>query len=279
MGKNLNELRKRGTELSWKRYMGESIEVNEDLNRYDDVKYWLDNYMTNFLMAGSPQQKEIVIAEKLLNELEEIAVKKDVDLSTLISVYLLEMLERNYPTRVCATGKTKGKANYIINNLYEGSNFIQYADSKEDFKESIFSNRELEKSLSYESTIFDEYIYIERYLMSKNYTKYQIEEIQKEEWEEFGVIKNGGIDMVKPYSINLEYKFDVESLNFTALHAVYVSVRLGLHYLYMKKLKGTSTYEEIEETINQKLKGGEKAWDFYKRFLSRKNMETNYKAK
>ena len=61
MKKNMNELRKKGTELSWKRYMGESIEANEDVNRYDDVKYWRGNYMSNFLMAGSPQQKEIVI--------------------------------------------------------------------------------------------------------------------------------------------------------------------------------------------------------------------------
>lgn len=279
MGKNLNALRKRGMELSWKRYMGESIDVAEDLTRYDDIKYSLGNYMSNFLMAGSPMQKEIFIAEKLLNELEEIAAKKEVDLSTLISVYMLEMLERNYPTRVCATGKTKGKANYILNNLYEGSNFIQYSESKEEFKENIFSNRELEKLLSYESTIFDEYTYIEKYLMSKSYSRKQIEEIQKEEWEEFGVTQNGGIDMVKPYVITLEYKLDVEALNFTALHAVYVSVRLGLHYLYMKRSKGTNTYEEIEETINKKLKGEEKPWDFYKRFLLKKNMDTNYKAK
>lgn len=78
MEKKINELRKRGTELSWKRYMGETIDVNdhETLNRYDDVQYWLCNYMSNFLMAGLPQKKEIVIAEKLLNELEEIAIKK-----------------------------------------------------------------------------------------------------------------------------------------------------------------------------------------------------------
>lgn len=66
------------------------------------------------------------------------------------------------------------------------------------------------------------------------------------------MINNCGIDMVKPYGINLEYKFHVEALNFTSLQAVYVSVRLGLHYLYMKKSKGTRTYEKIEEIINKK---------------------------
>ena len=60
-------------------------------------------------MAGTPVKKEILIAEGLLKELEEEAIKKDVDLSSLITTYLLEQLERNKPTRIFATGKTRGK--------------------------------------------------------------------------------------------------------------------------------------------------------------------------
>ena len=38
--------------------------------------------MSNFIMAGTPVKKEILIAEGLLKELEEEAIKKDVDLSS-----------------------------------------------------------------------------------------------------------------------------------------------------------------------------------------------------
>lgn len=200
----IHGFRKRGTELAFKRYAGNIIEVKKDIISYLPRQYEYQNYMSNFIMAGRPVRKEILIAEKLLEELEKEAVKKDVDLSSLITTYLLEQLERNKPTRIFATGKTRGKLTYILNNLYELSNFIQYAESKEEFEENIFSNRKIEELLTYQTTIFDEYIYIEKYLMDKGYSKEQIEEIQKEEWKKFGKTKNNGVDMIKPYTLNHE---------------------------------------------------------------------------
>lgn len=270
MSGKLHKFRKRGTELAFKRYSGMIVEHKEDLSPYDESKYYLSNYMKNFVMAGRPIQKEILIAEKLLKELEEEAIKKDVDLSSLITIYLLEQLERNKPTRIFAKGKTKGKLMYILNNLYEGSNFIQYAESEKEFEDNIFSNRELEESLTYENTIFDEYIYIENYLKGKGYTKEQIEKLQEEEWEKYGTIVNNGIAMVNPYSIELEMYFsfngkELKSLTHDRLFPVYVSARLGFHYILMKKKNTPKTYKEIEELIN---KGGYKIWDYYAMFLS-----------
>ena len=160
MSNKLHKFRKRGTELAFKRYAGNIVEIKEDTIPYDKRECELSNYITNFIMAGTPVKKEILIAEELLKELEEEALRKDVDLSSLITIYLLEQLERNKPTRLFAKGRTKGKLTYILNNLYEYSNFIQYAESKEEFEENIFSNKEIEEALTYETTIFDEYIYI-----------------------------------------------------------------------------------------------------------------------
>lgn len=160
MSNKLHKFRKRGTELAFKRYAGNITEVKEDIIPYLPRQYEYQNYMSNFIMAGTPVKKEILIAEGLLKELEEEAIKKDVDLSSLITTYLLEQLERNKPTRIFATGKTRGKLTYILNNLYELSNFIQYAESKEEFEDNIFSNRKIEELLTYKTTIFDEYIYI-----------------------------------------------------------------------------------------------------------------------
>lgn len=265
--KKLHGFRKRGTELSYKRYAGNIVEVKEDIIPYSKREYEYSNYSTNFIMAGTPVKKEILIAENLLKELEEEALRKDVDLSSLITIYLLEQLERNKPTRLFAKGKTKGKLTYILNNLYENSNFIQYAESKEEFEENIFSNREIEEVLTYETTIFDEYIYIEKYLMNKGYSKEQIEELQKEEWQKFGRTKNNGVYMVKPYSLDSEQSWGIngrEVLNFKRMIPVFVSVRLGFHYMLMKKPNTPKTYQEIEALIN---KGGNKVWDSYVRFL------------
>ena len=204
----LHGFRKRGTELAYKRYTGQIMKIDRDIIPYSPIECEFSNYSSNFIMAGRPVNKEILIAEKLLEELEKEAVKKDVDLSSLITTYLLEQLERNKPTRIFAKGKTKGKLAYILNNLYEGSNFIQYVESEKEFEENIFSNREIEEALTYETTIFDEYIYIENYLKGKGYTKEQIEKLQKEEWEEYGTTVNNGITMVKPYSIELEISLE-----------------------------------------------------------------------
>lgn len=265
--KKLHGFRKRGTELAFKRYAGNITEVKEDIIPYLPRQYEYQNYMSNFIMAGTPVKKEILIAEGLLKELEEEAIKKDVDLSSLITTYLLEQLERNKPTRIFATGKTRGKLTYILNNLYELSNFIQYAESKEEFEDNIFSNRKIEKLLTYKTTIFDEYIYIEKYLMDKGYSKEQIEEIQKEEWEKFGKTKNNGVDMIKPYTLNHEEIWEKngrEVINFKRNIHVFVSTRLGFHYMLMKKTNAPKTYQEIEALIN---KGGNKVWDSYVRFL------------
>lgn len=269
MSNKLHQFRKRGTELTFKRYTGNIVEINEDIIPYDKREYELSNYSTNFIMAGTPIKKEILIAEELLKELEEEALRKDVDLSSLITIYLLEQLERNKPTRLFAKGRTKGKLTYILNNLYEYSNFIQYAESKEEFEENIFSNKEIEEALTYETTIFDEYIYIEKYLMSKGYSKEQIEDIQKEEWEKFGKTKNNGVDMVAPYPVRLKHDVEfngriVEELGFESTHGVFISARLGFHYMLMKNKNEPKTYEAIEELINKR---GNKVWDLYVIFL------------
>lgn len=275
--KKLHGFRKRGTELAFKRYAGNIIEVKEDIIPYLPREYEYQNYMSNFIMAGTPIKKEILIAEELLKELEKEAVRKDVDLSSLITTYLLEQLERNKPTRIFAKGKTKGKLVYILNNLYEGSNFIQYVESEKEFEENIFSNREIEEALTYETTIFDEYIYIENYLKGKGYTKEQIEKLQKEEWEEYGTTVNNGITMVKPYSIELEISLEfngkvLKELTHNHIVPVFVSARLGFHYVFMKKKNTPKTYEEIEELIN---KGRYKIWDYYAIFLEKEFNKKN----
>lgn len=270
MNNKLHGFRKRGTELAYKRYAGQIMKIDRDTFPYSPIECELSNYNKNFIMAGGPVRQEIFIAEKLLEELKEEAIKKDVDLSSLISTYVLEQLERNKPTRIFAKGKTKGKLAYILNNLYEGSSFIQYAESEKEFEDNIFSNRELEETITYESTIFDEYIYIENYLKGKGYTKEQIEKLQEEEWEKYGTIVNNGITMVNPYSVELEMYFsfngkELKSLTHDHLFFVHVSARLGFHYILMKKKNAPKTYEEIEELIS---KGGYKIWDYYAMFLS-----------
>lgn len=273
----LHGFRKRGTELAYKRYAGQIMKIDRDILPYSPIECELSNYSSNFIMAGRPVRKEILIAEKLLEELEKEAVKKDVDLSSLITTYLLEQLERNKPTRIFAKGKTKGKLAYILNNLYEGSNFIQYVESEKEFEENIFSNREIEETLTYESTIFDEYIYIENYLKGKGYTKEQIEKLQKEEWEEYGTTVNNGITMVNPYSIELEISLEfngkvLKELTHNHIVPVFVSARLGFHYVFMKKKNTPKTYEEIEELIN---KGRYKIWDYYAIFLEKEFNKKN----
>ncbi|UWG69481.1 MAG: hypothetical protein [Bacteriophage sp.] len=278
MGNNkLHGFRKRGTELAYKRYTGQIMKIDRDIIPYSPIECEFSNYSSNFIMAGRPVNKEILIAEKLLEELEKEAVKKDVDLSSLITTYLLEQLERNKPTRIFAKGKTKGKLAYILNNLYECSNFIQYVESEKEFEENIFSNREIEEALTYETTIFDEYIYIENYLKGKGYTKEQIEELQKEEWEEYGTTVNNGVTMVKPYSIELEISLEfngkvLKELTHNHIVPVFVSARLGFHYVFMKKKNAPKTYEEIEELIN---KGRYKIWDYYAMFLEKEFNKKN----
>lgn len=274
MANKINEVRKRGTELSYKRYSGEkinikTIELFEEISPYIEREFEEYNYFKNFTMAGDPLNKEILIAEKLLKELEEEAIKKDVGLSTLISVYLLEMLERNKPTRIFGKGKTKGKSIYISNNLYENSNFIKYVESKEKVEENIFSNRKLEEALTYENRAFDEYIYIQNYLINKGYSEEQIQELQKEELEKCGTFESDGIKMMKPYKVDMEHYFEykgkkIEALSFDYSVIVYIPARLGFHYVLMQKKDSPKTYEGIEELIN---KGGYKVWDLYAKFL------------
>ena len=267
MSKKLHKFRKKGEELTFKRYAGQIIEVTEDIIPYDPIECEFSNYIRNFIMAGSPVRKEIFIAENLLEELEEDAIRKDVDLSSLITIYLLQQLERNKPTELVATGKTKGKTKYILNSLYESSNFIKYVESKEEFEKNIFSNKELEKLLSYKSNAFDEYIYIENYLTGKGYTKEQIKELQKEEMKKYGTFEDNGITMLHPYSIELETRLEFNGKvlkELTHIVPVFVSARLGLHYVFMKGKNTPKTYEEIEELIN---KGRYKIWDYYAIFL------------
>lgn len=273
----LHGFRKRGTELSYKRYAGMIIEYKEDLIPYDERKYEVSNYMKNFVMAGQPIQKEILIAEELLKELEEEAIKKDVDLSSLITTYLLEQLERNKPTRICAKGKTKGKLAYVLNSLYGTSNFIQYVESKEEFEKNIFSNRELEESLTYEHTMIDECRYIEDYLINKGYSNEQIEDIKKEELEKFGTYEVDGVSILRMYPVEMEHYLEIQgkevaSFDFKVL--VYVPARLGFHYVLMNKKNSPKTYEGIEELIN---KGGYKVWDLYAKFLEMESQKkTNH---
>jgi len=267
MSNKLHKFRKRGKELAFKRYAGMIIEHDEDFIPYYERKYELANYMQNFITAGQPIQKEIFIAENLLEELEEEAKRKDVDLSSLITTYLLEQLERNKPTRVFAKGRTKGKVTYILNSVYESSNFIRYVESKEEFEENIFSNRELEEVLTYENEIIDEYKYIENYLINKGYTQEQIEEIKKEEIEKFGACKLNGITLMNMYPVEMERYLEIqgkEIASFDFKVFLYIPARLGFHYVLMNKKDSPKTYEGIEELIN---KGGYKVWDLYAKFL------------
>ena len=263
----IHRFRKRGTELAFKRYAGSIIELQRDIIPYLPREYEYDNYMSNFIKAGAPIKKEILIAEKLLEELEKEAVKKDVDLSSLISTYLLEQLERNKRTSILGKGKTKGKLAYILNNLYEGSNFIQYVESKKEFENNIFSNRGLEKSLTYQHTMIDECRYIEDYLINKGYSNDQIENIKKEELEKFGTYEVDGTPVLRTYPVEMEHYIEIQgkeiaSFDFKAF--VDVPARLGFHYVLMNKKNSPKTYEGIEELIN---KGGYKVWDLYAKFL------------
>ena len=261
MNNKLHKFRKRGTELAFKRYAGNIIEVKEDIIPYLPRQYEYQNYMSNFIMAGTPIQKEILIAEELLKELEKEAIKKDVDLSSLITTYLLEQLERNKPTRICA------KLAYILNSLYGTSNFIQYVESKEMFEKNIFSNRELEESLTYEHTMIDECRYIEDYLINKGYSKEQIEDIKREELEKFGTYEVNGTSILRMYPVDMEHYLEIqgkEIASFDYKVFVYVPARLGFHYVLMNKKNSPKTYEGIEELIN---KGGYKVWDLYAKFL------------
>ena len=118
---------------------------------------------------------------------------------------------------------------------------------------------------------------IENYLKGKGYTKEQIEKLQKEEWEEYGTTVNNGITMVKPYSIELEISLEfngkvLKELTHNHIVPVFVSARLGFHYVFMKKKNTPKTYEEIEELIN---KGRYKIWDYYAIFLEKEFNKKN----
>lgn len=279
MSGKLHEFRKIGTELSWRRYLGEEIKVTEDILPYDSIECELSNYSSNFIMAGRPIMKEIFIAEKLLEELEKEAIQKDVDLSSLITIYLLKMLEgRNRTTRTKSNCITNGKRTYVGNNLYEFSNFIQYIEGKEEFKKNVFDNEKVKKELTYENIRVDEYIYIQNYLMDKGYSKEQIEELQKEEREKFGTYKShGDTTMIKPYTVDMESFCTINGKEIKALThefkvRVMISARLGMHYVLMHKKTSPKTYEGIEELINR---GGYKVWDLYAKFLEIESQKEN----
>lgn len=220
-----------------------------------------DNFIGNI-----PRKRDIWFTEYLLNELEEIAKESNVELSTLINCYLLQMLERNKRT----TEHTKARKVYVKNSLYEKSTYIQKSQTAEAFEEKIFDKKFINyKELSYKNIDWDEEIYIKNFLLNNGYTLEQLHQIEKEEKEIQGTFKSEEGKIMNPKILHMEMTFkEAPSLNFDYDVYLFIPARLGLHYILLNKSNALKSYQDIETFLISKMEGDKTIWDLYADYLA-----------
>lgn len=247
--------------------------IKDDAHYENECQKEFWKFSSNFIGAGVPRERKIIFTQELLNELEELSEENNVELSTLINCYLLQMLERNKRT----TEHTKARKVYVKNSLYSASEYIQKCEKFEVFEKNIFDKDFIKYGeISYKNINFDEEIYIKNFLLNKGYTLQQIQQLEEEEKEVFGTFKTEEGEVMNPIHINFDLTFETESkkpvFDFDYHGYVFIPTRLGFHYICMNKSKKYNNYQDIESSLNSKLKGEEKIWDLYKRFLKRHPM-------
>lgn len=262
------KIRETAETLYKKRYKG--ITESEEFLYPNFLEGWGDNefgkFSANFMSAGVPRPREIFFTEDLLNELEELSEENNVEISTLINCYLLQMLERNKRT----TEHTKARKAYIRNSLYKSSEYIQKCETIDEFEENVFDKEFINhKEISYKNADFDEEIYIKNFLLNNGYSLEQIQQMEKEEKEVFGTFKTKEGEVMNPINIEFEMKFkEVPALNYDYKTYVFIPTRLGLHYILLNKVETLNNYESIERFLNNQLEGVKKIWDLYIDYLN-----------
>lgn len=281
-------IRETSERLYRKRYLGE-CEIDSYMYKsfIKDGESEINKFINTFICAGMPEKKEILFTRKLIEELQKVAKSNNVELSTLINCYLLQMLERNKETRVF----TKARKVYIDNNLYERSEYIKRCESKERIRKNIFSDDFIKYGqISFSNTTKDEETYIKNFLLNKGYSVKEIKKIESEEKQTFGTVKTKEGRVMNPIEIvidmcviNNKTGQIIDALNFKDTHYTFIPTRLGFHYMILndKKLE-LNNYQDIENYLNRKLKGGKKVWDLYKEYLElnpipMKNQKTELK--
>lgn len=238
--------------------------LKEDEYYENECQKEFGKFNSNFIGA-MPRQREIWFTEYLLNELEELSEKSNVELSTLINCYLLQMLERNKRT----TEHTKARKAYIKNHFYKASTYIQECETLETLEKNIFDKEFIKyKEISYKNISFDEEIYIKNFLLNKEYSLQQVQQLEKEEKEAFGTFKAEEGEVMHPIHIEFEMTFKISALNFDYQNYIFVPTRLGLHYILLNKVDNLNNYQDIEAFLNSKLEGDKKIWDLYIDYLN-----------
>lgn len=268
-----SNIRETAERLYRKRYLGE-CEVDSYVYKsfIKDSDNEMNKFINTFIYAGLPEKKEIFFIKELIEELQEVAKSNNVELSTLINCYLLQMLERNKETKAL----TKGKKVYINNNLYEKSEYIKRCETKDQVRKNIFSDDFIKyEKISFSNTSKDEEIYIKNFLLNKGYSIEEIKSLEKEEKKIFGTFKTKEGEVMKPIKIvidmcvmNNRTSQLLDAFNFKEDHYIFVSTRLGFHYMILNDEKlGLNNYQDIESYLNKQLKEGVKIWDLYKKYL------------
>lgn len=252
-----------------KRYEGILEEHQEPLYPHflekTDGETEFSKFNANFIGAGMPRTREIIFTEELLNELNEIAEESNVELSTLINCYLLQMLERNKRT----TEHTKARKVYIKNSLYPKCTYIDKGETQEEFEKNIFDKEFIKhRELSYKNIDWDEETYIQNFLLNRGYTLEQIHQIEKEEKEIQGIHRYEEGEIMQPKTIHMEMVVrECPALNMDYDVYLFIPARLGLHYILLNKVETFRTYEDVETFITSKLKGDLTIWDLYAKYL------------
>lgn len=271
-------IRDKAEKLYAKRYWGEkNYKPTYSLVLSDELPEEL-KFMANFHLEDI-KEKNILFPGKLFDELEKSANEKNVEVSTLISFYLLQMLERDKQTRdTNGEGKRTLKKAYIKNRVYDYSQYIKTCETREQFSKNIDNNNFIKyKEFSFKDRFFDEEIYIKNFLLNFGYSIEQIEQLENEEKEIFGLRRvDNNNEMMKSNIIYIKttQQFNNKKFDMDIPIAIRIPVRLGFHYLILNRAKGLEQYEldnfnDIEDLLNKKLSRGIKIWELYKEYLEK----------
>lgn len=239
--------------------------MKDDTDYENEVQREHGNFSANFMIGGVPRRREIIFTEALLNELEEISEDSNVELSTLINCYLLQMLERNKRT----IEHTKARRMYVKNTLYAPSTYVRECETLEEFETNIFDKDFIKyNTVSYKNSSLDEEIYIKNYLLNKGYSLEQVDHIEREEKEIQGTFLSEEGEVMNPKTIPMQMIVkECSALNFDYDVHLFIPARLGLHYILLNKVETLNNYSDIESFLKSKLKNGLTIWDLYAKYL------------
>jgi hypothetical protein len=225
-------------------------------------------FNANFIGAGVPRPREIFFTQELLNELDALSEESNVEISTIINCYLLQMLERNKRT----TEHTKARKVYIKNSLYAKSTYIDKGETLEQFEGNVFAKNFINyKKLSYKNIDWDEEVYIQNFLLNRGYTLDQIHQIEEEEKKIQGIHRYEEGEIMQPKTLHMQMIVkEVPALNHDYDVHLFIPARLGLHYILLNKVETLRNYQDIETFLISKLEGTKNIWNLYTDHLSNK---------